>query len=220
MSWQMPQRYAGSPTSATPLIGATAPPPTRNNATVRIIRVLYIGRMLEDNERLQHYSGPSTSESSLAGAIEPPQVPNNATNRFGNRPPQLHLYGLVSLEGNQRPQHYASLSTGVSTLAGAIGPLQTATNATVRNQNQVIISCHSLACLYIQNGNACGESITCDTVPKHFRAMHGVKRINRKVKIVCRWQNCGRRIRRHNFVRHIRRRHLKHKGKYQIRKQN
>ncbi|KAI6013305.1 hypothetical protein EDC04DRAFT_717271 [Pisolithus marmoratus] len=193
MSWQMPQRYAGSPTSATPLIGATAPPPTRNNATNQFSCCPYLFCLCDrvDNERLQHYSGPSTSESSLAGAIEPPQVPNNAT---------LHLYGLVSLEGNQRPQHYASLSTGVSTLAGAIGPLQTATNATVRNQNQVIISCHSLACLYIQNGNACGESITCDTVPKHFRAMHGVKRINRKVKIVCRWQNCGRRIRRHNFV--------------------
>lgn len=101
-------------------------------------------------------------------------------------------------------QHYADAP------ASAIGLPQIANYATAHSQNQVT-GCHSHPCLYIRNGNACGETIVCDTVPEHFSTMHGVKRMKRDVKIFCEWENCGSEIQRHNFIRHIRGKHLGHK---------
>lgn len=54
----------------------------------------------------------------------------------------------------------------------------------------------------------CCSLISHDEVPDHFKTVHGIKNKGRKEKILCRWDNCGEMIGRHNFVRHIREIHL------------
>lgn len=165
----------------------------------------------EDIEKPQHYTGPSTSISTLAGAIDPPETAKNSTvQNHSHCPSPLGLYGWVSSEDHQRPEHYAGPSTSISALAGAIELLPAANNATVQTQNQ-FSSCPSQRCLYIRDGSECGESITCSTAPEHFSAMHGIKDMMRSTKIVCKWQDCGYEVLRHNFVRHIRESHMGHK---------
>ncbi|KAI6009687.1 hypothetical protein EDC04DRAFT_2772773, partial [Pisolithus marmoratus] len=160
------------------------------------------------------YASSPVSASAQAGATVLPRTANNPTvqnqNQFDYGPYRLHLRDRVPSEDNRAPQHYRGPSTSISSIAHALVPPQTANNETVCNQNQAT-SCHSRPCLYNRNGNACGEPITCGTVPEHFSAAHGVKHIGSDLKIPCEWQNCGRKVLRHNFVRHVREKHLGHK---------
>ncbi|KIM63751.1 hypothetical protein SCLCIDRAFT_688125 [Scleroderma citrinum Foug A] len=47
-----------------------------------------------------------------------------------------------------------------------------------------------------------------ESVPGHFKTVHGIKDMGRKVKIRCRWLDCQQTVGRHNFTRHIREVHL------------
>ncbi|KAI6027116.1 hypothetical protein EDC04DRAFT_3092090 [Pisolithus marmoratus] len=188
--------------------GATVPAPTPGNPAVRLPQLPFYNLVSsEDSQVPQYYSYSSTS------AIGLPPTANNATvqnpNPFSDFLSQLIPDGPVSSEDSQRLQHCVGPSTSTYTLTRAIESPQATDNATVENQNQ-FINCHSHLCLCIQNGNACVESITCGTVPEHFRAMHSIKGLPRDFMILCEWQNCGSKIRRHNFVRHIREKHLGH----------
>ncbi|KAI6009685.1 hypothetical protein EDC04DRAFT_852040 [Pisolithus marmoratus] len=169
----------------------------------------------DDSQTPQYYVGPATSSVSiLANATRPPPTAKKVAiqnqNQFDYGPSQLHLRDRVPSEDNQAPQHYRDFSTSISSIVHALVPPQTANNETVLNQNQVT-SCHSQPCLYNQNGNTCAEPVTCDTMAEHFGAMHDVKRMGREDQISCQWPNCGRKVRRHNFARHIREMHLQHK---------
>ncbi|KAL4061681.1 hypothetical protein V8B97DRAFT_2102705 [Scleroderma yunnanense] len=56
----------------------------------------------------------------------------------------------------------------------------------------------------------CGETISCNTVAAHFRDRHGIVDLPRKGHVVCSWHGCSKQISRHNFVRHVREKHLCH----------
>ncbi|KAI6013306.1 hypothetical protein EDC04DRAFT_2609378 [Pisolithus marmoratus] len=226
---ETPQHYTGPPASASTLASAAEPPQTANHATNRnqfvsesaqagatvpaptpgnpaclrkIVKYLSTIRILQQG-----------NVPTIISAIGLPPTANNATvqnpNPFSDFLSQLIPDGPVSSEDSQRLQHCVGPSTSTYTLTRAIESPQATDNATVENQNQ-FINCHSHLCLCIQNGNACVESITCGTVPEHFRAMHSIKGLPRDFMILCEWQNCGSKIRRHNFVRHIREKHLGH----------
>ncbi|KAI6110118.1 hypothetical protein F5141DRAFT_1203370 [Pisolithus sp. B1] len=65
-------------------------------------------------------------------------------------------------------------------------------------------------CLYLgPNGTRCSQVITCATVPEHFIS-HGVANKSRDEVISCQWEGCSYRVMRHNFVRHVREKHLGH----------
>ncbi|KAF8432422.1 hypothetical protein L210DRAFT_3558419 [Boletus edulis BED1] len=56
----------------------------------------------------------------------------------------------------------------------------------------------------------CGDEITCQGVPKHFKVVHGIKATNRSKHVTCKWDGCSAVVLRNNFVRHIREFHLDH----------
>lgn len=71
-------------------------------------------------------------------------------------------------------------------------------------------NCAQQSCLYLgSGGKRCLQPITCATVPEHFES-HGIKAIYRRVGVTCQWEGCFERCSRHNFVRHIREKHLGH----------
>ncbi|KAG6379184.1 hypothetical protein JVT61DRAFT_11627 [Boletus reticuloceps] len=67
-------------------------------------------------------------------------------------------------------------------------------------------SCPTALCQWC----ACGDEITCQSVPKHFKEVHGIKATNRSEKVECKWNKCFTVVLRNNFVRHIRESHLDH----------
>lgn len=70
--------------------------------------------------------------------------------------------------------------------------------------------CTQIVCSYLgPDGRSCLKPITCTTVPEHFES-HGVKGIPRTAGVICRWEGCFEVCVRHNFVRHIREKHLAH----------
>ncbi|KAI6038282.1 hypothetical protein EDC04DRAFT_2005521 [Pisolithus marmoratus] len=206
---QAPQRYSDLSTTTSILTGAIGPLLTPDKLAVQHQNQFrdcssqlfpYDRVSSDDSQTLQHYVGLSTSGSILVDTIGPPPIANRVA---------LFSYDQVSSEDNQVPQHGAGPPVSVSASAGAIKPPHTVNNATIQNQNQ-FASCPPRPCLYIRNGHLCGEPIMCGTVPGHFSAMHSIKG-PRSVKIVCQWQSCGSEVQRHNFVRHIREKHLEHK---------
>lgn len=71
-------------------------------------------------------------------------------------------------------------------------------------------NCTQQPCLYVgSGGKRCLQPITCATVPEHFES-HGIKAIYRAVGVTCQWEGCFDRCSRHNFVRHVREKHLGH----------
>ncbi|KIM51997.1 hypothetical protein SCLCIDRAFT_587852 [Scleroderma citrinum Foug A] len=60
------------------------------------------------------------------------------------------------------------------------------------------------------HGGHCKESFSCTTASAHFRDMHGIVDLTRSGHVTCQWTGCGRTVSRHNFIRHMRERHLFH----------
>ncbi|KAL4072450.1 hypothetical protein V8B97DRAFT_2023592 [Scleroderma yunnanense] len=60
------------------------------------------------------------------------------------------------------------------------------------------------------HGGHCAMIISCNTVAAHFRDNHNIVDMSRKDYIVCQWPGCLKQVLRHNFVRHVRERHLCH----------
>ncbi|KAG9311027.1 hypothetical protein JVU11DRAFT_8924 [Chiua virens] len=58
--------------------------------------------------------------------------------------------------------------------------------------------------------SACDAQIGCGGVATRFANTHGIRKMEDRTLIYCRWQGCHKWIKRKNFVRHIRERHLKH----------
>ncbi|KAL4081946.1 hypothetical protein V8B97DRAFT_2020490 [Scleroderma yunnanense] len=54
----------------------------------------------------------------------------------------------------------------------------------------------------------CRELINCITAADHFRDRHGIVGLQRKKPIICQWAGCLKQISKHNYVRHVRERHL------------
>lgn len=75
---------------------------------------------------------------------------------------------------------------------------------------KIYAKCPRMRCLRVSaNGTPCLRMITCATVSEHF-ASHGVKGKSRREDIPCNWMRCLKLLKRHNFVRHIREKHLGH----------
>ncbi|KIN96610.1 hypothetical protein M404DRAFT_239968 [Pisolithus tinctorius Marx 270] len=71
-------------------------------------------------------------------------------------------------------------------------------------------NCPRTLCLYPgPSGTHCLQPISCTTVPEHFES-HGIKAIYRAVEVTCQWEGCFQSVARHNFVRHVREKHLGH----------
>ncbi|KAF8123733.1 hypothetical protein EV363DRAFT_1179079 [Boletus edulis] len=73
------------------------------------------------------------------------------------------------------------------------------------------MSCPTVFCWWHDKGtpNICGEMISCDDVPTHFKN-HGVENLHESRLLDCMWENCFVQIGRKNYVRHVRECHLYH----------
>ncbi|KAF8552561.1 hypothetical protein OG21DRAFT_111755 [Imleria badia] len=99
-------------------------------------------------------------------------------------------------------------------------------NATQTPENAHMIEAHSLVnttqishscleevpCQWTGEGisETCGAQITCRSVPAHLGNIHSIRKLPEDALIYCWWQECHRQVKRKNFVRHIRERHLHH----------
>ncbi|KAI6110801.1 hypothetical protein EV401DRAFT_1991095 [Pisolithus croceorrhizus] len=71
--------------------------------------------------------------------------------------------------------------------------------------------CPSIRCLCTgPGGGECLQLINCSVVPDHLKDAHGIINLARGHPLDCTWRDCGCRVTRHNFVRHIRECHLQH----------
>ncbi|KAI6140427.1 hypothetical protein BKA82DRAFT_1008842 [Pisolithus tinctorius] len=98
-----------------------------------------------------------------------------------------------------------------------IGSIANSTSHTIQEaftvdvQTNQYSSCPKTLCLYTDpQGCECLEPINCGTAPDHFKNKHGIRNMGREVELICVWQNCGCRVIRHNYIRHIREHHLQH----------
>ncbi|KAI6101227.1 hypothetical protein F5141DRAFT_288892 [Pisolithus sp. B1] len=115
---------------------------------------------------------------------------------------------LTSLETHSSPGGHQGPTGAPSTLYNTAQGTLTADN-TVGTQNNSD-GRPSMPCLYPRaDGTACLDQITCCDVPEHFKKAHDVRDLKRSYWLFCKWKNCGRKITRHNFVRHIRECHFK-----------
>ena len=60
------------------------------------------------------------------------------------------------------------------------------------------------------NSETCSAQIACKRVPTHFGDTHGIRKLGRNTMVGCMWKGCLKCIKRKNFVRHVRERHLDH----------
>lgn len=119
-------------------------------------------------------------------------------------------------ENCNSPRHYVGRVNPKSyTLDGALGdapqnkhdissPESTHTNSYV---NCPLAHCQCSG----PGGMVCGQLITCGRASEHFKDAHGIRDIPRSANILCAWIDCNQPMLRHNFIRHIREFHLKHK---------
>ncbi|KAI6106719.1 hypothetical protein EDD16DRAFT_1627948 [Pisolithus croceorrhizus] len=71
--------------------------------------------------------------------------------------------------------------------------------------------CSSIPCLCMgPGGGECSQLINCGGVPDHLRDVHGIINLARGHPLDCTWRDCGCRVTRHNYVRHVRECHLQH----------
>ncbi|KAI6030313.1 hypothetical protein EDC04DRAFT_2711356 [Pisolithus marmoratus] len=99
------------------------------------------------------------------------------------------------------------LATGPAGVGNKVTP-----NAMPPNNPHVYehANCAAVLCRYPGSGGTpCSQPITCGTVPEHFEH-HGVKSLYRGKLVDCQWEGCSETCIRHNFVRHIREKHLGH----------
>ncbi|KAI6036908.1 hypothetical protein BKA83DRAFT_192985 [Pisolithus microcarpus] len=83
-------------------------------------------------------------------------------------------------------------------------------NSPSASQKNNYHNCEPKECLYPGlNGKRCSQEITCAKVSEHF-VIHGITNKHRDEVIPCEWDGCSRGVVRHNFVRHIREKHLGH----------
>ncbi|KIK17035.1 hypothetical protein PISMIDRAFT_15442 [Pisolithus microcarpus 441] len=83
-------------------------------------------------------------------------------------------------------------------------------NSPSASQKNNYHNCEPKKCLYPGlNGKRCSQEITCAKVSEHF-VIHGITNKHRDEAIPCEWDGCSRGVVRHNFVRHIREKHLGH----------
>ncbi|KAG6330991.1 hypothetical protein ID866_8098, partial [Astraeus odoratus] len=54
------------------------------------------------------------------------------------------------------------------------------------------------------------EGVTCYGIPGHFASVHGITNMSRQEHILCEWDCCWKLVSRHNWVRHLREKHLQH----------
>ncbi|KAI6013303.1 hypothetical protein EDC04DRAFT_2759102 [Pisolithus marmoratus] len=87
----------------------------------------------------QPCAGSPASASTQAGSTVPPRTANNSAvqnqSQFDYGPSQLHPRDRVPSEDDQAPQHYRGPATSTPSIARALVPPPTASNATVQNQN-------------------------------------------------------------------------------------
>lgn len=91
------------------------------------------------------------------------------------------------------------------------GPPSASITHAVDNQIDEYSTCPAIRCLCTgSDGRECLQYINCGVVPAHFKDAHNIKHLTRRRLLDCTWRGCGRRVSRHNYVRHIRERHLEH----------
>lgn len=109
---------------------------------------------------------------------------------------------------------------GVATELAKVGDKTFQTNpSTVPQKKPRInkyINCPPTKCLYPgPDGQCCLQEVTYATAADHF-IVHRITKKSRDEVILCQWEGCSTEVVRHNFIRHIRERHLGHKRKSAI----
>lgn len=114
---------------------------------------------------------------------------------------------LESHDDKMLKHHGSPTSYGSSSFRACSDPITHA----VGNQVDEYASCPPIRCLCMgPEGRVCLQYINCGVISAHFKDVHGIKDLTRRCLLDCTWRDCGRQVMRHNYVRHIRERHLKH----------
>ncbi|KAI6094531.1 hypothetical protein EDD16DRAFT_1684371 [Pisolithus croceorrhizus] len=135
-------------------------------------------------------------------------------------PMDINYLGSCNEHSSRQIQHHPSThhATNGITVA-ATGPTENGNQTPWANFSSVsqkkphgngLNDCEPKKCLYLHpDGKSCSQLITCAQVPEHFIS-HGIVKKSRRERISCRWYECPEKVMRHNFVRHIREKHLGH----------
>ncbi|KAI6044436.1 hypothetical protein EDC04DRAFT_368129 [Pisolithus marmoratus] len=114
----------------------------------------------------------------------------------------------MPLGDDSMPEHHQGSTSVPLTLSDAMQETPVGVKQ-VKAQNDYT-NCPYIPCRYTDiKGRECSQRINCGCVPDHFKE-HNIKNLGRKHPLICGWQGCGRTIKRHNYVRHVRECHLNH----------
>ncbi|KAI6103189.1 hypothetical protein EDD17DRAFT_1654871 [Pisolithus thermaeus] len=221
----MDPQSAGSPVHARvfnhryyALFNALESQPTRPKVDPNVVHPTYL---VGDNSSLRCYPGFVDQPYLFDVAPEYTLVPT----RTGLVYPPTHPTNTGHLEcsyeySNCQIQHHPITSCATSGIIGTVtglakdGTQTSRENPSAASQKKSRVNgydgCVLKECLYLgPNGTRCSQVITCATVPEHFIS-HGVANKSRDEVISCQWEGCSHRVMRHNFVRHVREKHLGH----------
>ncbi|KAI6019591.1 hypothetical protein F5J12DRAFT_478716 [Pisolithus orientalis] len=171
---------------------------------------------VSDGSSLPCYSGfvEQPYSTSAGYTLAPNQISVVYTTIYGTN--------VNLLECCNRIQHHPNASCapgsnimGVATELAKVGDETFQTNPSPVPQKKPrinkYINCPPTNCLYPgPDGKCCLQEVTYATAADHF-IIHGITKKSRDEVIPCQWEGCSAEVVRHNFIRHIRERHLGHK---------
>ncbi|KAI6117577.1 hypothetical protein EDD16DRAFT_1726923 [Pisolithus croceorrhizus] len=138
-------------------------------------------------------------------------------------PTHINYLGSRGEHSNCQIQHHPVTYHATSgVIVAGTGPAKAGNRTSEANPGSVsqkkgYHNCEQKKCLYPgPNGTRCLQEISCATVPEHF-VSHGIMNKPREEMILCQWEGCSEKVGRHNFVRHVREKHLGHARRSAIR---
>ncbi|KAI6103190.1 hypothetical protein EV401DRAFT_2021332 [Pisolithus croceorrhizus] len=172
-----------------------------------------------------HVDQPHLSDVAAWPALAPTRILYNDIHHAAHKTNQNPVYAPTHINylgesrrgehSNRQIQHHPITHHATSgVIVAGIGPAKAGNRRSGANPGSVsqkkgYHNCEQKKCLYPgPNGTRCLQEISCATVPEHF-VSHGIT-IKPREMILCQWEECSEKVVRHNFVRHVREKHLGH----------
>lgn len=206
------------------IIGALGPRLIQLKHAPDVVSPTFPGKdEVADSSSLPHHPGIAEQPYSPYVAAEYPFVPNQIlvayAPTYGTNVNHSECYNEIQHHSNT-PYAPSSNIMAVTTRLAKVGDETFQTNPSAGPKEKLrtdeYANCPPKQCRYPgPDGKCCLQEVTYATVADHF-ITHGLTNKSRSVVIPCQWEGCSTEVARHNFIRHIRERHLGYKRKLKV----
>ncbi|KAG9313283.1 hypothetical protein JVU11DRAFT_5587 [Chiua virens] len=154
------------------------------------------------------------SESSDEDIVTPRNRPMLQTASSINKtvsPDSVMMYNTDSTQLS-RPMHdriprlMVQIQSASTTVVGPNAPVENLTGTSTGGNHDSISSV--VECRWIQKMEVCDFTLTKQDLKRHLADCHGIKAMSHNIIVQCRWEGCGKSMKRESLLRHIYEKHL------------